>query len=151
MQKGVDYIGNGVVYFCHDGKGNFIMGKRSAKARDEQGNWDIGGGGVELGDSVEETVKKEIMEEYGAKVLNLEFLGFRDVHRQYQGKPTHWIVLDFKVLIDALMVKNGEPHKMDAVEWFTFDSMPKMKDSHSQWPIFLEKYKEKLFTPQEFN
>lgn len=45
LVKGVDYIGVCVVYFCHDGKGEFVMAKRSSNARDEHGRWDIGGGG----------------------------------------------------------------------------------------------------------
>lgn len=27
IKKGVDYTGVCVVYFCHDGKGNFLMNK----------------------------------------------------------------------------------------------------------------------------
>lgn len=144
MQKGVDYIGNSVVYFCHDGKGKFIMGKRSTQARDEQGRWDIGGGGVELHDTVENTLRKEIKEEYCTDILGFEFLGYRDVHREHQGKPTHWLALDFKVLVDPQQVKNGEPHKMDAVEWFSLDNMPNMEESHSQWPEFLRLYRHRL-------
>lgn len=144
LKKGVDFIGNTVVYFCHDGKGRFIMAKRSAQARDEQGRWDIGGGGVEFEDSVERTLKKEIMEEYCTEVVKFEFLGYRDVRREQNGKPTHWIALDFKVLVNPEMVKNGEPHKMDEVKWFSFDDMPEMEESHSQWPEFLRLYRHRL-------
>jgi hypothetical protein len=52
--------------------------------------------------------------------------------------------LDFKVLVDPGKVKNGEPHKMDEVKWFTFKNMPAMEQSHSQWPEFLRLYKDKL-------
>ncbi len=142
MQKGIDFIGNAVVYFCHDGKGNILLAKRSGNARDEQGRWDIGGGGVELNDTVENTLKKEIKEEYCTDILNSEFLGYRDVHREHSSKETHWIVLDFKVLVDRKKVKNGEPHKFDAVEWFTLKNLP--QPLHSQLPNFLEKYKDKL-------
>ncbi|MEO8066014.1 MAG: NUDIX domain-containing protein [Candidatus Doudnabacteria bacterium] len=142
MKKGVDHIGIAVVYFCHDGKGNVLMAKRSANARDEQGRWDIGGGGVEFGDTVEDTLRKEIKEEYNAEVLSFEFLGFRDVRREHNGQKTHWIGLDYKVLIDANNVKIGEPHKFDAIGWFTLNALP--KPSHSQFPEFLEKYREKL-------
>lgn len=37
MKNGIDYIGVGVVFFCHDGGGNFLMNKRSKNSRDEQG------------------------------------------------------------------------------------------------------------------
>jgi len=76
MQKGIDCIGITVVYFCHDGKGNFLLSKRSKNCRDEHNTWDPGGGGLEFGDTVEKTLKREIKEEYCAEILLSEFLGF---------------------------------------------------------------------------
>jgi 8-oxo-dGTP diphosphatase len=138
MKKGIDFVGTGVCYFCHDGKGNIIFGKRGDQSRDEKGVWDIGGGSIEFGDSVEKTLNKEIKEEYGTEIISYEFLGYRDVFRE----NTHWIVLDFKVLVDPAQVKNSEPHKFDSVEWFTLSNIP--SPVHSQLPIFLAKYKDKL-------
>lgn len=140
--KGVNYPGITIVFFCHDGKNNFLMQKRSVNCRDEHGAWDIGGGGLDFGMAVEETLKKEIMEEYCTDVLGYEFLGFRDVHREHEGRPTHWIALDFKVLVDRQKAKNGEPHKFDEIGWFQLSAMP--PKIHSQFPNFLELYKNKL-------
>lgn len=142
MQKGVDYIGSGVVFFCHDGEGNILLAQRSKNTKDEHGNWDIGGGGIEFGDTAIDTLKKEIKEEYSTDVLNHEFLGYRDVHREHNGIKTHWIVLDFKVLVNKEQAKIGEPHKFDNIGWFTLKTLP--IPIHSQLPIFLEKYKNKL-------
>lgn len=142
MKKGVDYPGVTIVFACHDGKGNFLFSKRSQNARDEQGTWDPGGGGLELHDTVENTLKKEILEEYCTDVLDFKFLGYRDVHRIHDGIKTHWIALDFKVLIDPTKVGNGEPHKFDAVEWYRLDALP--TPLHSQLPLFLEKYYKQL-------
>jgi len=142
MQKGIDCIGVTVVYFCHDGKGNVLFAKRSQNVRDEKGVWDIGGGAVEFGERAEQVLKREIMEEYNADVISFEFLGFRDVHRVHDGHPTHWIALDFKVLIDPINVKIGEPDKFDDIGWFQRENFP--KPGHSQFPEFLEKYREKL-------
>jgi len=142
MKQGIDHIGVSIIYFCHDGQGNFLLAKRSINARDEQGRWDIGGGGLDFGETVENTLRKEIKEEYNADVLQFEFLGFRDVHREQEGKPTHWIALDFKVLIDPTNVKIGEPHKFDDIGWFTLGNFP--EPLFSQLPLFLEKYREKL-------
>jgi 8-oxo-dGTP pyrophosphatase MutT (NUDIX family) len=142
MLKGIDHIGVSVIYFCHDGKGNVLMAKRSQQARDEKGMWDIGGGGVEFGETVEHTLRKEIKEEYNADVLSFEFLGFRDVHREHEGKKTHWVALDFKVLIDPTNVKIGEPHKFDDIGWFRLNNFP--TPIFSQLPGFLEKYQDKL-------
>src|ERR1051326_3270414 len=140
--KGKEFIGNSVVYFCHDGQGRVLMHKRGAQAPDEQGKWDIGAGGIEFGDTAEQTLRKEIKEEYSCDVLDFEFLGYRDVVRNQNGQQTHWVTLDFKVLVDPAQVKNGEPHKFDAVDWFTLNTMPAQK--HSQLDLFIEKYRDRL-------
>jgi 8-oxo-dGTP pyrophosphatase MutT (NUDIX family) len=144
MQKGVDFVGISVVYFCHDGKGNFVMAKRSKNCRDEQGRWDIGAGGLEYGDTAEETLRKEIKEEYCADVLSFEFMGYRDVRREQNGQVTYWLALDFKVLVNPDQVKIGEPHKFDEIKWWALNNLPKDEQMHSQLPFFLDKYKDKL-------
>jgi 8-oxo-dGTP diphosphatase len=140
--KGVDHTGVSVVYLCHDGKGNILMHRRGENARDEQGHWDWGGGGLEFDDTVEDTLRKEIKEEYGADVLDREFICFRDVHREHDGKRTHWIALYFKVLVDRNAVRNGEPHKFDEIGWFRLNDLP--SPLHSHIPSFLEEYRDVL-------
>lgn len=142
MKKGEEYAGITIVYLCHDGEGNFLLNKRGSNCRDEQGTWDCGGGGLDFGERVEGTLKKEIAEEYGTSVLNFEFLGYRDVHRMKGGKKTHWIALDFKVLVEREKAKNNEPHKFDEIGWFPLGSFP--EPLHSQLPNALRLYKEKL-------
>lgn len=142
MRKGEDYTGVSIIYFCHDGNGNFLFNKRSKNCRDEHGNWDCGGGGLEFCDEVEEALKKEIKEEYCATVLKSEFLGFRDVHRECNGKKSHWIALDFKVMISRNEARNGEPHKFEEIGWFKINNLP--KPLHSQMGKCLELYKNRL-------
>lgn len=144
LAKGVEYIGTCVSFFVHDGKGNFVMSKRGQNARDEHGRWDIGGGGIDFGKTVEETLQNEIKEEYCADVLKADFLGYRTVLREQNDRNTHWITFDFKVLVNPSTVKNGEPHKLDAVNWFTFETLP--DNLHSQVPNFFKLYKEKLLS-----
>lgn len=142
LKKGIDYPGITVSFFCHDGAGNFILAKRSVNARDENGKWDGGGGAVEVGHTFEQTLRKEIAEEYCTEVLDFEFLGFREVFREHQGQPTHWISFDYKVLVDRDRVKNGEPRKFDELGWFRLDNLP--QPIHSTAPKFLELYKDRL-------
>jgi 8-oxo-dGTP diphosphatase len=142
MNKGVDYPGVTVSYFCHDGKGNVLMSLRSKNCRDEHERWDVGGGGIDLGETVEGTLKREIAEEYCTDILEKEFLGYRDVFREQNGAKTHWISFDFKVKVDASKVKNGEPTKFIDVRWFKVGEFP--SPTHSQFQPFFDKYKDRL-------
>ena len=145
MKKGIDFTGITVVFACHDGAGNFLLSKRTPEARDEHGTWAQGGGGLEFGDMLEDTLRKEIQEEFCADVLDFEFLGIREVHRENDGIKSHWIAFDYKVLIDPSQVRNGEPHKAAEIGWFALDNLP--SPMYSQWPIFYGKYKDKLNEP----
>ncbi|MBI2410642.1 MAG: NUDIX domain-containing protein [Candidatus Kerfeldbacteria bacterium] len=143
-KAGIDYVGVSIVFFCHDGQGRVLMAKRSENARDEHGKWDIGAGKVEVGDSVEETLHKEIQEEYSTEVISYEFLGFRDVHRMQNEVHTHWITLDFKVLVRPENVAIGEPAKFSDIGWFNKNQIPSNEQLHSQLPFFFQKYSEQL-------
>ena len=142
MKVGIDYPGVSIVFFCKDRYGNFLMNKRSENCRDEKGRWDIGAGALKIHEKIEEALEREIKEEYGTSIINYEFLGYRDVHRKDNQKRTHWVALDFKVLVDSNIVKNGEPDKFDEIGWFRLDNIP--FPVHSQLPHFLEIYKNKL-------
>ena len=137
-RPGIDYIGVTASFICHDGKGNFLMQKRGAKARDENGRWDCGGGKLELQSTPEETLRQEIKEEYCADVIDFKSMGYRDVHRVHDGQRTHWIALYFVVLVDPKQVKNGEPHKFDEIGWFTRDTLP--SPLHSQAHASIEAF-----------
>ncbi len=142
MKKGEDFVGITVSYMCHDGEGNYLFQKRGPNCRDEHGRWDTGGGALEFGDTVESTLVKELEEEYGVVPLETEFLGFRDVHRTHEGKPTHWVSLNYRVLVDRSKVVNAEPHKFEAIAWHRLDDLP--EPLHSQLPIFFEVFGDRL-------
>jgi ADP-ribose pyrophosphatase YjhB (NUDIX family) len=144
MKLGKDCIGVCVVYICYDKDGNFVMNKRGQNCRDEVGKWDCGGGALELHETVEDRLKKEIKEEYGADVLDYKCLGFSDVHRIDINKETHWISLDYKVLVDRKQVKNGEPHKLDDVKWFNWGTIPSLENLHSALAAWINKYRNEL-------
>ncbi len=143
LKKGVDFTGITVVFYCHDGNGEYLFNKRSENCRDEHGRWDCGGGSVEFGDTIQNTIKKELMEEFNANVISTEFLGYRDVHRVNQdGLKTHWIALDFKIHVDRKSVKNNEPQKFDEIGWFDVHNPP--QPMHSQWEFAYGTYKDRL-------
>ncbi len=141
--KGINYVGIATCFICHDGAGRIFMAKRSKEARDEQGKWDIGGGGLDLGLSAKDNVIKEVQEEYAATAQSVDFLGYRDVFRTLAtGQETHWLALDFLVKVAPDEVRINEPHKFDDSGWFTLDTIP--EPMHSQLPYVLDEHKAEL-------
>ena len=131
LKRGVEFIGVTCSFVCHDGNGKVLMHKRSQNCRDEQGRWDNGGGAHEFGDDIEQTIKREIKEEYGAEAFNLKFIKVYDAHRQLDdGTPTHWLAVLYAAEVNPSQVKNNEPHKIDEIGWFTLSNLP--KPLHSQ-------------------
>lgn len=123
------------VFVCHDGGGRVLLARRGAGARDEPGTWDCGAGALEFGESFETAVAREVHEEYGVRPLGIEQLGVRNVLR---GDPvdSHWVAVVFAVRVEPDEVTIGEPHKFDALAWFTPDALP--VPLHSQCGATLE-------------
>ncbi len=142
MRSGIDYPGVSVVFLCHDGKGKYLLHKRSVNARDEHGKWDCGGGALEAHENVLECLRHELKEEYCAEPLETEFLGYVDSHREHKGEKVHWIALTFRVLVDPAVVQIGEPHKFDDIGWFTLDNLP--SPLHPTAEIEFNEYRSKL-------
>jgi len=136
LKRGVDFIGVTCVFFCHDGCGNLLLHKRSDKCRDEHQHWDCGGGSMEFGETFEEAVKREIFEEYCVEVSDLKFVTVRNVLRNNNGTPTHWVAVLFAAEVDPTKVKIGDPEKMDELGWFNPDNLP--EPLHSQFLIHFE-------------
>lgn len=112
LKRGVDYIGITCVFYCHDGKGNLLLHKRSNKCRDEIGNWDTGGGSMEHGETFEQAVRREVKEEYCVDIIDLKHLGVNNVIRKNGKQKTHWVAVLFAAQVDPKKVKIGEPEKM---------------------------------------
>ena len=130
-RRGIDHIGVSVSFIIHDGNGNIMLHKRGQQARDEQGRWDVGGGALEFGESIDDAIRRELKEEFCVDAIGIEFLTAFDAHREHNGVPTHWIALLHAVKIDPSQVQNGEPHKIDEINWFTGANLP--SPLHSQF------------------
>lgn len=125
------------VFVCHDAAGHVLLARRSAGARDEPGMWDTGAGALEHGETFEEAVTREVREEYTAPPLSIETIGVRNILR---GDPvSHWVAVVFAVEVDPARVRIGEPHKFDALDWFSPDAPP--SPHHSQLPETLAHFR----------
>lgn len=140
--KGVSFVGVSTCFFCYKNDGTFFLAKRSKNARDEQGRWEMGGGGLKWGLTAIENIERELKEEFNAKPKEIKFMGYRDVFRENIGQPTHWLCLDFAVLVDGKNMHINEPEMFDDSGWFTLSSLP--SPLHSQQQIFFDKNKNEL-------
>ncbi len=141
--KGVSFPGITTVFFCHDGKGNVFLTKRSKRTRDEHGRWDPGGGGLKHGQTIEGNLRRELKEEYNVEPLRLDYVGYYDVFRtSVDGYPTHWLAMLFSVKVDPAKLKILEPKMVDDYGWFPLHKLP--TPMHSQFSKIMQKYGAKL-------
>lgn len=123
MKKGVDYIGVSAGALLINDNGEVFLSKRSKHAKNERGCWESPGGSVEFGETLEDAVKREIKEEYGAEIDVLE--QFPAENHLIPDEHQHWVATTFLVKF-----KKGEkPHireknKCDGVGWFSLDNLP---------------------------
>jgi ADP-ribose pyrophosphatase YjhB (NUDIX family) len=80
--KGISFTGISAIFFCYNDKGQTFLAKRSKNAREEHGKWAPGASGHKHGEALEETVHRELKEEFDAKPLRTDFLGYFDVFRK---------------------------------------------------------------------
>lgn len=130
MKPGKEYVGIFVCGICHDGQGQVLYMHRSQKARDEQDRWNIGAGGtLELGETLESCLLREVKEETDADIIEKEYLGHREIFREKEGVMSHWIGHYFKVLVDKNQVTLMEDVHDDML-WQSFHEMPSPMISH---------------------
>lgn len=124
MKKGVDYIGVGVGAAIFDEDGKLLITKRGEKARNERGKWEIPGGSVEFGETFEQAVKREVMEELGIEVEILDLLGICDhiIPDEHQ----HWVAPTFLCRISKGEPKILEPEKCAEIGWFRLNEAGKL-------------------------
>lgn len=94
----------GALIFNKEGK-IFLM-----KSHKYNNQYVIPGGHVELGETMEDALKREIKEETGLKIYDLEFLGHQEfIFDKVFWKKKHFIFLDFACKTDSpKVVLNGE-------------------------------------------
>jgi len=124
MKKGVDYIGVGVGAIIVNEERKLFLAKRGREARNESGKWEFPGGGVEFGDTLVDTLKREIMEEYGIQIEVGRLLDVCDhiITTEHQ----HWVSPSYLCTVIKGEPKILEPHKCDEIGWFSVEEIKTM-------------------------
>ncbi len=96
--------------------------------RSDTHDWGIPGGGMELGDSFEETAKKELYEETGLITDQLEILGVASGKEFYYKFPHGDEIYNATVIFKAEDVTGKMKKDEESLElaYFPLDSLPKL-------------------------
>ncbi|NMB83945.1 NUDIX domain-containing protein [Candidatus Roizmanbacteria bacterium] len=123
MKPGIDYIGVAVGAMIFNGKRELFLTKRGKKATNERGCWEVPGGKVNFGETLQEAIKREMKEEYGVDIEVIEQLPAAD--HLIPDEKQHWVPTTFLAKIKkGQKPKIMEPQKCDAIGWFTLDKLP---------------------------
>ena len=124
MKRGVDYIGVGIGAVIFNEEGKIFLGKRGKKARNEAGKWECPGGALEFGESFEDTLIREMKEEFDIDIEVIDQLAA--FNHLIPEDRQHWVALAFLCRIKSGTPKILEPEKCDEIGWFTLNEMRKM-------------------------
>lgn len=124
MKRGVDYIGVGIGAIIINNEGKYLLAKRGRKAKNERGKWEFPGGGIEFGDTMHDTIKREMMEELGIEIEIFDHLPPIDHIIPYDNQ--HWVTSGVMANIKKGTPKIMEKEKCDAIGWFTIDDIVKL-------------------------
>jgi mutator protein MutT len=62
-----------------------------------RGRWMVPGGSVELGETLEQAIVREVEEETGLRVRPLELVGvFDSIHREHDSIRYHFVIVDYR-------------------------------------------------------
>ena len=104
----------GALIFNADGK-LFLM--RSHKWK---GKWVVPGGHIELGERMEDALRREVKEETNLEIRAIEFICFQEfIYDERFWKPSHFIFFDYACRTDSTEVKLNE--EAQEYIWVTLD------------------------------
>ena len=124
MKRGIDYIGVGVGAAIFNEEGKLFITLRGEKAKNERGKWEIPGGSVEFGETLEQAIRREVKEEYGIEIEVMELLGVCD--HLIPDEHQHWVSPTYICKIVKGTPKILEPDKCAGIGWFTIEEAEKL-------------------------
>eukprot|EP00933_Yihiella_yeosuensis_P019687 TRINITY_DN15908_c0_g1_i1.p1 TRINITY_DN15908_c0_g1~~TRINITY_DN15908_c0_g1_i1.p1 ORF type:complete len:169 (+),score=34.75 TRINITY_DN15908_c0_g1_i1:30-509(+) len=126
LKAGKDYPGVGVGAYVFDNQQRVLLVKRSASSRTSPGEWARPGGAVEFGESCEDALIRELLEETGLQICN-PVLMEGGVTSQISG-GSHWVAIGYTAKLaegcTPESAVNKEPDKHDELGWFALDKLP---------------------------
>lgn len=109
--------------------------------RNDTDNWGLPGGYMELGETFEDTAKRELKEELGIQVSNLFFLGIYsgpELYHEYPNGDKVYSVVALYQLTPSTEVRTIQKEEITSIAYFPITEMPKNMTKVSQ--IILNKF-----------
>lgn len=120
MKIGKDYIGVGVGAFIINENNELLLQKRAVPA--EKDHWCIPGGRVEMFETLEETVIREVKEETDLDVKIISIMGI--CNHIIKEENAHWVAASYLCKIEKGEAKIMEPDKASDMKWFPLNKLP---------------------------
>ncbi len=120
MIQGKDYIGVGCGAFILNEQEEVLLQLRNKAPEKEY--WSIPGGKVELFETFEQAVKREVKEETGAEVEVIGLLGM--CNHIIRNEQRHWVSPSYLCKIVKGEPRIMEPTKHLDMKWFSLDNLP---------------------------
>lgn len=134
--KDVDYV---VGAFIVDEQGRIYVQRRTLNRKLFPGCWDIVGGHVEVNETLEDALKREVQEETGWSISSIGKLV-----KEFRWEAEENGVLKKKIEFDFLVEVKGnlsapalEPEKHDKYHWITFDELGMLLDERNPDDTFI--------------
>ncbi|KAE8364211.1 nudix hydrolase 1 [Aspergillus caelatus] len=149
-KNGKKVVRTGVNVFVFNKNGQFVMGLR--KGSHGEGTWGLPGGHIDFEESLEACAEREIHEETGFNISDVEFLTVtNDVFKEEKEKK-HYTTNFFAAKLEggAGNAVLKEPHKCDGWKWFTWEDVKELyeaQDAAEKADRVSEFEGEKLFLP----
>ncbi len=114
-------VGVGALIFRRD---RILMAQRGKEPL--KGWWSLPGGALELGESLEDAVCREVLEETGLEVVPVKlFEVFERIMRDASGAPEyHYVLIDYVCRVDGGKLIAGDD--VSAVEWVRRRDLPSL-------------------------
>lgn len=121
------HIGHGPLLLVAAGAIIHKNGKILLQRRADNGTWAIHGGCLELGETVEETVIRELKEEIGITPINLEFykvFSGEDMHYTCTSKDEVYAVIVIYLCNEFEGELQQDNDEVIELQWFDIDNLP---------------------------
>jgi 8-oxo-dGTP diphosphatase len=112
----------GIGVMIQNAEGKILLGLR--RGSHGAGEWSFPGGHLEFGETIFETAMREVKEETGLTVSELELISVADEMRYIKTDNKHYLNLGVKAVYEDGEPLLMEPLKCERWVWFGLDDLP---------------------------